>query len=80
MRRRHRHDRDKVRGKFLRRRPLIEAGIRTAPHRDFPIAKRLLRQPVDDVVAIVRLLGEGLEFATGIAASPDIDQREGVAM
>ena len=80
MRGRCRYDGGEVRRKFFRRRPLIEPGVRTAPHRDFPVAKRLLRQPLHDVVTIARLLRERFEFAGGIAATANIDKRKRVTV
>ena len=80
MRGRGRNDRGQMRWKFFRGRPLIESGIRAAPHRDFPIAKRLLGQPFDHVVAVARLLCERLELAGGISAPANIDQRKDIAV
>src|SRR5207248_8807168 len=75
-----RNDRGQMRRKFFRGRPLSESGILTAPHRDFPIAKRLLREPLDDVVPVTRLLREQLAFTGGISAAANIDQRKNVAV
>src|SRR5437762_1982933 len=75
-----RHDCGQMRWKFLRCRPLIEACVRTAPHRDFAVAERLLRQPLNNVVPVSGLVCKRLEFATGISAAADIDQREYVAV
>ena len=69
-----------VRREFLRRCPLIEARIRTAPHGDLAIAKWLLRQPLNDVVSIARFICERLKLAAGISAAANIDQREPVTM
>src|SRR5262249_27070919 len=69
-----------VRRKFLRGCPLVEARIRAAPHGDLPVAKWLLRQPLNHVVAIARFIGERLELAARISAAANIDQRERVTM
>src|SRR5438309_9100095 len=68
------YDRRQVRRKFLRGRPLIEPSVRTAPHRHFAVAKRLLRQPLDDIMSVARLICERLELAAGIAATANIDK------
>ena len=75
-----RHDGGEVRRKFFCCGPLIEAGVRTAPHRHFAVAKWLLREPLDDIVAVARLLGEWLEVAAGIPAAANIDKRKRVTM
>ena len=75
-----RDDGGEMRREFLGRCPLIEAGVGTAPHRDLAVAERLLRQPLDDVVTIARLLRERFEFAGGISATAHIDQRKGVTV
>src|SRR6266404_9038682 len=80
MRRRDRHDGGEVRRQFFRGRPLIEACVRTAPHCQLAVAKRLLRQPLDDVVAVVWFLCEWLEFAAGISPAAHIDKCEDVTM
>ena len=75
-----RHDCRQMRRKFLRRCPLIEARIRTAPHRHFAVTKWLLRQPLNHVVSVVRFICERLELAAGIAAAANIDEREHITV
>src|SRR6058998_1084464 len=60
-----RHDCCQMRWKFLRCSPLIEACVRSAPHRDFAVAERLLRQPLSNVVPVSGFVCKRLEFATG---------------
>src|SRR2546430_968078 len=80
MRGRGRNNCGQMRRKFFGGRPLIESGIGTAPHRDLAIAEWLLRQPLDRVMAILGLLPERLEFAAGISAAPNIDQRKDITV
>src|SRR5438309_2200203 len=80
MRGRSGNDRGEMRGKFLGRRPLIEARIRPAPHRHFSVAERLLGKPFDDVVSIARLLRKGFEFTGRVTAAANIDKRKYVAV
>ncbi len=75
-----RDNRGQMRRQLFRGRPLIETGIRTAPHRDFPVAKRLLRQPFDHVVTVARLVGKRLKLTPGIAAATNIDKRKYVTV
>src|SRR5436189_6406165 len=74
MRRGYRHDRGEMRWKFLCRRPLIESGVGTAPHRDSAVAKWLLRKPLNDVAAVGRLLREPLEFAVRVTPAANIEK------
>ena len=74
------HDCRQMRRKFLRRCPLIEARIRTAPHRHFAVAEWLLRQPLDHVVPVARFICERLELAAGISAAANIDEREHITV
>src|SRR5207244_8929042 len=74
------HDCRQMRRKFLCRRPLIEPGVGTAPHRDFAVAKRLLREPFDDVVPIAWFIGKRLRLSGGIPATTNIDQRKNITM
>ncbi len=69
-----RHDGREMRGKFFRCRPLIEPSVRAAPHRNFTITKRLLREPLHHVAPIARLICERFELAAGIAATANIDK------
>ena len=80
MRRGRGHDRRQVRRKLFCRCPLIESSIGTAPHRDFSVTERLLREPFDDVVTIARFIGKRLKVAAGISATANIDEREHVAV
>src|SRR3954470_10255024 len=73
-------NRGKVWRKFFQRGPLIESGVGASPHGDFAVAPRLLREPFDDIVAIARVIGEGLECPPGITAPAHIHQRVNVAM
>src|ERR1035438_2910848 len=50
------NDGGKVRWEFLERGPLIESGIGAAPHGHLTVAPRLLGEPFDDVVAVLRLI------------------------
>src|SRR2546423_9954584 len=75
-----RHDCGQMRWKFLRCRPLIETCVRPAPHRDLTVAERLFPQPLNNVVPVSGLICKRLEFATGISAAADIDQREYVSV
>ena len=77
---RRRNNRRQMRREFLRGGPLIEPRVRTAPHRDLAVAKRLLRQPFDNVVSVARLIGKWFEFAAGISTAAYIDERENVTM
>src|SRR2546430_14171153 len=65
---------------FLRRRPLIESCVGTAPHCKLAIAKRLLGKPLNDVVAVARIVCKRFELAAGISATANIDKRECVSM
>src|SRR5688500_5934105 len=56
--------------------PLHVALIRPAPHRDLAIAIGLLRQPFDDVVAVVRHVSIEPELAFGVRASTHVDGEE----
>jgi len=40
----------------------------------------LLREPLDHIMAVARLLGEWLEVAAGISAAANIDKRKRVTM
>src|SRR5437773_11213380 len=73
-------NRRKMRRKFLRGGPLIEPRVRPAPHRHLAVAKRLLRQPFDNVVSVARLIGKWFELAAGISTAAYIDERENVTM
>src|SRR5437879_3895185 len=77
---RDRHDGGEVRRRFFCRRPLIETGVGAAPHCDFAVAKWLLCEPLDHVVAVVWLLGEWLEVAAGVSAAANIDKRKCVTV
>ena len=74
------HDCRQMRRKFLRRCPLIEARIRTAPHGHFAVTEWLLRQPLNHVVSVARFICERLELAAGIAAAANIDEREHITV
>jgi hypothetical protein len=67
------HDRRQMSRKFFCRCPLIEARVRPAPHGHFAVRKRLLCQPLNDVVSIARFICERLELAAGIPAAANID-------
>ena len=75
-----RNDGGKMRRKFLERSPLIESGIRTAPHRDFAVAPRLLGKPFHDIVAVSGLVRKRLKGSAGIAASAHVNQSVDVAV
>ena len=60
--------------------PLIKSRIRAAPHGHFPIAIRLLREPFDDVIAILSFIHERLEGPAGIAAAAHVHQCVNVSM
>src|SRR5262249_51826724 len=66
--------------KFFRGGPLVESRVRSAPHRDFAVAERLLRQPLDNIVSVARFICERLEFAAGIPAASNIDQSKSITM
>src|SRR6478752_6378452 len=74
MRGRSGDDRRQRRWKFLRRCPLIEPRVRTAPHRHVTVTEWLLRQPPNHVVAVARFICERLKLAAGIAAAAHIDE------
>ena len=74
------HDRRQSRWKFFRCCPLIEARVRTAPHRHFAVTKWLLRQPFDDVVSVARFICERLEVPARIAAAANINEREHITV
>src|SRR5262245_9508522 len=74
------NDRRQMWRKFFRRGPLIKSRVRAAPHGDLAIAKRLLRQPLDNIMPVTWLVCERLEFAAGISASAHIHKCERVAM
>src|SRR5262245_21940759 len=74
------NDCGEMRRKFLRRCPLIEPSIGTAPHRHLAMAKWLLRQPFNYVVSVARFVCEWFEFAAGIAAAANIDERKHVTV
>src|SRR5258705_3778860 len=57
-----RHDCRQMRWKFLRRCPLIEARIRTAPRGHFAVTEWLLRQPLNHIVPVARCICERLEL------------------
>src|SRR5271168_2872715 len=48
-----RNDSRQTRRKLLKDCPLIKSRVRAAPHRHFSVAIRLLREPFDDVVAVL---------------------------
>ena len=75
-----RHDRRKMRRELLRDGPLVEAGVGAAPHRDLAVAPGLLRQPLDDVVSVAAVVGEGFEDAAGVPAAAHVHEREHVAV
>src|SRR5882724_12569736 len=64
-----RHDCRQMRRKFLRRCPLIEARIGTAPHGHFAVTEWLLCEPLNHVVSVARFICEWLELAAGISAA-----------
>src|SRR5262249_42374356 len=74
------NDGSEMRRGRVRRRPLIEARIRTAPHGDFAVTEWLLRQPFNHVVSVARFICKGLELAAGIAAATNIHEREHITM
>src|SRR5580765_1864469 len=73
-------DRRQRRWKFLRRCPLIEPRVRTAPHRHFTVTEWLLRQPLNHVVAVARFICERFELAAGIASAAHVDEREHITV
>src|SRR5713226_6430220 len=80
MRRGCRHDCHQVQRKFLQHRPLVEARVRTAPHRHFAVAIRLLREPFHHVVAVLALIHKWLKLPAGISASAHIHEGVHIAM
>src|SRR5438874_8094711 len=74
------NDRCQMWREFLGCRPLIESCVGTAPHCNLAVAKRLLGQPLDDVVAIARVVCKWLELTAGISATANIDKRKCIAM
>src|SRR5262245_3672387 len=75
-----RHDSGEVRRQFLGRRPLIESGVRTAPHRNLAVTKWLFCEPFHNVVAVSRFVSERLELALGISTTTDIHQTKGISV
>src|SRR5262249_61060170 len=69
-----------TRRKFLRRCPLVEPCIRTAPQGPFAVPKWLRRQPLNHVVSVARFICERLELASGIAAAANVDEREHITV
>src|SRR4029453_17718776 len=67
-------DRREMRWQFFSRCPLIKSRVRTAPHRDFAVAKWLFCKPFDQVVPVPRIIYKRLEFAAGISAAANIDE------
>src|SRR4030095_16934899 len=65
---------------FFRRCPLIKSRVRPAPHRYFAVAKWLFCKPLDQVVPVPWIICKRLEFAAGISATANGDERECVAM
>src|SRR5947199_6523713 len=65
---------------LLGRSPLIEAGVRAAPHRDFAIAIGLGGEPFHHVMSVAGFISKRLKFATGIPAAADIDKCKSVTM
>src|SRR5262245_23239048 len=65
---------------FFRHCPLIEYRVRTTPHRNFAVTQWLFCEPLYYVVSISCLIYKRLEFAAGISATANIDERECVAM
>src|SRR5215469_11915730 len=74
------YDRCEMRRKLLGRSPLIEARIRPAPHGNLAVTKRLLRQPLNDVVSIAWFICERFELAARIASAANIDECEHVTV
>src|SRR5436190_190731 len=62
------NDRRQMWREFLCRRPLIESCVGTAPHCNLAIAKRSLGKPLDDVVAVMRVVCKWFELAAGVCA------------
>src|SRR5579884_1328128 len=75
-----RNEGGQMRRKLFRCGPLIKSGVGTAPHGHFAVAEWLLGKPLDNVVAIARLIGKGLKLPFGISASPHIYKRKSVAV
>src|SRR5271169_355929 len=69
-----------MRRKLFEDRPLIKSCIRAAPHGHFPIAIRLLREPLDDVIAVFSFIHERLEGSAGIAAAANVHECVNIAM
>ena len=67
-------------GSFAQRHPLIEAGVGSSPHGDFAVGPGLPGDPFDYVVAVLRLLEEGVELSLGVAAATDIDDGEDISV
>src|SRR5438034_10157873 len=65
---------------FFRCSPLVEPRVRPTPHRDFTVAERLLRKPLDDVVTVARFICKWLKVAAGISTTADIHERERITM
>ena len=74
------NDGRQVRRQFFRRCPLIESRVQTTPHRYFAVAERLFCKPLDQVVPVRRIIYKRLEFAAGISAAANVDERECIAM
>src|SRR5262245_19524703 len=75
-----RADGGEVRRTFLESSPLVEPGVGSAPHGYLAVAPGLLRQPLDDVVAVARVPGKGLERSPRVAPAANIYQGEDVAV
>jgi hypothetical protein len=74
------HDRRQMRRKFLHRSPLIEAGVRAAPHGHFAVTEWLLRQPFNHVMSVARFICKRLELAARIASAANVNESEHITM
>ena len=65
---------------LLERHPLVEARVRSAPHRDLAVRPGLGGQPLHHVVAVPRVLEERLEAPLGVAAPAHVHDGEDIAV
>ena len=75
-----RNDSGQMLGSFAQGHPLIEAGVRSAPHGDFAVGPELAGEPFDYVMAVLRFLEERVELSFGVAAAAGIDDGEDVSV
>ncbi len=53
--------------------PLVAASVGASKHGDLAVGPGLMGEPLDGIVAVLGVLGDGMEDAFGVAAAARVD-------